>query len=381
MTEGKIPADPNKYRYIDALRGYAILGVVAVHAYNLASVRPTGAFMTALFQNAARGVQLFYIVSTVTLFLSQSRRSERESHPTVNFFIRRFFRIVPMFWAGVVFYNVFVTPQPIPVLRVALLTFGFYPDTINSVFPGSWSVAVESSFYVIFPLMFMTIRSIWSALAWLVATVLAAHFTYGLYQQQVFPGLNGTLLAENFKFLWIGNQLPVFALGSVVYFMIKGRAPGQRPKLGLVLVALAVLITIPCLMMPDGGYYGLRGGIPLLSLLHPYMPACAGLALFVLGMFFLNDRVLSNGAMVLLGRVSYSFYILNMFVVGHVLWLRPAFQNVWLLLPASLVAGTALSYVTYRAIELPSIACGRRLIGALWRKPAGQTQELGARAP
>jgi peptidoglycan/LPS O-acetylase OafA/YrhL len=378
VNEGKPASDPQKYRYIDALRGYAILGVLAVHCYNFVSNRVSGVFTTALFQNAGRGVQLFYIVSTVTLFLSQSRRSERERYPMLNFFIRRFFRIVPMFWLGVAFYGYLILKQPIPVLRVALLTFGFYPDTINAVFPGSWSIAVETSFYALFPVMFATIRNIWSALIWLVATVLLAHFTYGLYQQHFFPAVSGTLEGEDFKFLWIGNQLPVFALGSVVYFVIKDRVAGQRPWLGLFLVLLAVLMVVPCLVTPDGRYYGLRATLPLLGLLHPYMPACAGLAVFVVGMFFLNDRVLANAGVIFLGKISYSFYILNMFIVGYSFTHLKAPQGLGRLFLLSLLVGSVLSTLTYLLVEIPGIACGKRVIAFIQARAPRLGQERPA---
>ena len=52
------------YKYIDALRGWAILGVIIVHSsqnFELPSI------LSRLSAAGARGVQLFFVVSALTL--------------------------------------------------------------------------------------------------------------------------------------------------------------------------------------------------------------------------------------------------------------------------------------------------------------------------
>lgn len=91
-----------KYEFIDALRGYAILGVLMVHSAQ--SVRPNHAFLRSAMAQGSLGVQLFYIASALTLCLSWRFRSTQEGHPTRDFYIRRFFRIAPMFYLAIVLY-------------------------------------------------------------------------------------------------------------------------------------------------------------------------------------------------------------------------------------------------------------------------------------
>ena len=52
-------------------------------------------------RDSARGVELFFVVSALTLCLSSAARSNREALPTLNFYIRRFFRIAPMFYIAI----------------------------------------------------------------------------------------------------------------------------------------------------------------------------------------------------------------------------------------------------------------------------------------
>ena len=69
-------ADTRHLDYIDALRGYAILGVVAVHAS--IAVPDLEWPLRFLAEQGARGVQLFFVVSALTLMLSWHARDDGE---------------------------------------------------------------------------------------------------------------------------------------------------------------------------------------------------------------------------------------------------------------------------------------------------------------
>lgn len=94
-----------KLPFIDALRGLAIFAVLIVHANQAVDGLPR--WMNAILSQGARGVQLFFIVSAFTLFLSLSSRKSSEAKPILNFFLRRFFRIAPLFYSAVLSYIVF----------------------------------------------------------------------------------------------------------------------------------------------------------------------------------------------------------------------------------------------------------------------------------
>src|ERR1700733_9049273 len=86
---------PPRYAYIDALRGYAILLVIAVHSSQyFTNLSPN---VTALANQGARGVQLFFVASAMTLTMSWTARHDGPK----AFYIRRFFRIAPMFYLSI----------------------------------------------------------------------------------------------------------------------------------------------------------------------------------------------------------------------------------------------------------------------------------------
>jgi peptidoglycan/LPS O-acetylase OafA/YrhL len=69
-------------------------------------------------------------------------------------------------------------------VATALFVHGFHPQSINSVAPGGWSIAIEMTFYAVFPLLARFITSWQTAVAGLflsfalseVTRPLAAHW-------------------------------------------------------------------------------------------------------------------------------------------------------------------------------------------------------------
>src|SRR5690242_17519709 len=90
--------------YIDALRGIAAAGVVAAHAWWIFPNAPWRLNYVAGL--GAHGVQLFFMLSAVTLATSWHTRTGVETNPIAAFYVRRLFRIAPMFWIAVLFYGV-----------------------------------------------------------------------------------------------------------------------------------------------------------------------------------------------------------------------------------------------------------------------------------
>jgi acyltransferase-like protein len=83
-----------RFVYIDVLRGYAVLGALFVHCSQYVGFDCFAAF-------GARGVQLFFVVSALTLMASWHSRADG----VTAFFLRRVFRIVPMYWLTILIYT------------------------------------------------------------------------------------------------------------------------------------------------------------------------------------------------------------------------------------------------------------------------------------
>jgi peptidoglycan/LPS O-acetylase OafA/YrhL len=247
-----LQSDIKKYDFIDALRGIAILGVILVHSSQL--VEPSNAKLLWLMGQGSKGVQLFYVTSAVTLCMSWVARSSRETFPIRNFYIRRFFRIAPMFYIAILIYIFLIGFSPsywapngiewwfVPI--TAAFLHGFHPETITSVVPGGWSIAVEMSFYLILPFLLPHIKTLKScAFFFFISLVLSAinllvtpHiFSYPESQQY---------LLKHFSFFNFLGQLPVFAIGIFAYLVLNKKYPRKQIAIvcGLFFVVLLSLL-------------------------------------------------------------------------------------------------------------------------------------------
>ena len=224
---------------LDALRGIAVLSVLVVHAGQACPVGGAwGAYLTSL---GRFGVQLFFIISAFTMcHMWQLRRGE--SRPVLKFYIRRCARIVPLFWVAILGYLLFFgttenywTPGGVgwkQILLSGTFLHGFMPDCMNSIVPGQWSIAVETTFYLIFPWLILSIstRSFFyilaSALMFVLWFGLSMLPVQGWLQFHCFERIEPRLLRE-FMHMNILSQFPVFLLGAGLYFELQKNRVGS----------------------------------------------------------------------------------------------------------------------------------------------------------
>lgn len=362
---------------IDALRGYAILMVIAMHVlgYVPGLVWP----VKRLLLLGANGVQLFFIASAVTLLMSWTRgQGQSLGLRTRRFLIHRFFRIAPLYFLAIVFYWFFEsTPVSDFSLEKLLATVLFYnawsPYLIPTVggwktVPGGWSISVEFMFYFAFPLLAMTVTTIRRALLFVV-------FAYGVllcasvYGQHLYPEISDEA-REHFLFFWPPNQLIVFAIGFLLYQSIKSAAVQawmRRSRLdangATAIFGLALLFI----------QFWSKENFSFLVFLFPQHLMLsilfAGWALF---MILKPARLAAPGIVVRVGKMSFSIYLIHFAALAVMdallieLWPFAATGVASVLYAGTLFAAAALvSYHmarhTYRFIEVPFIRYGKSL--------------------
>lgn len=358
-----------KLKYIDALRGIAILGVMAVHTGHSGYNKYPIAF-TQLIDQGAKGVQLFFVVSAFTLFLSYQTRQQNETHTARNFFIRRFFRIAPLYYIGIAYYLLqdgfaprfwLGNDQPISWLNIAS-NFGFAhginPYWMLGVVPGGWSITVEMTFYLCIPWLIARIHSLNQAIGFTLWSLLAA---LALNQLLIaYPLINNHTLWANYLYLYFPNQLPVFGFGIIAYFFVIKQ---DRRVSSFYLMSLAILLLSHLVwkkIIPEHIFFG------------------AGFLVLLIALAQAEYRFFINQFTRFLGRISYSAYLIH-FAVIHWLtifhWANPLPHHTPLWAIANytarlvLVVGitSVLAWVSLRVVEQPAQKLGHKLIG-WWKR-------------
>jgi peptidoglycan/LPS O-acetylase OafA/YrhL len=162
------PSEPRVFG-LDFLRFLAITSVVLAHgglAFVLVTVgtalfpalAPYASWSGLLWHGGFVGVELFFVLSGFLIGRILLRGAEDFGQPRnlLHFYLRRWFRTLPLFWLFIVF-NIllerFLRDRGIGVTEAlghAFFTRNFHRISL-SFFPESWSLAVEEWFYLLFP--------------------------------------------------------------------------------------------------------------------------------------------------------------------------------------------------------------------------------------
>ena len=109
VEEKTVATQKNYIEYIDGLRGIAVLMVVIIHFSQTLGNGSINGFIipgfSRIIDSFARGVQLFFIISSFTLFNSIVNSNGDNTYK--KFYIRRAFRILPLYFLFVFLFYFF----------------------------------------------------------------------------------------------------------------------------------------------------------------------------------------------------------------------------------------------------------------------------------
>ncbi len=300
-----------KLNHIDSIRGIAILMVILVHTSQKVDNLN---FITSIFSSYGQmGVQLFFVASAYTLCLSATNR-KHETHPYLKYTIRRYFRIAPLYYIGLVvfmlfsiflyFYRTgeFIWPSQYVfknILSNIFFVHGFYPPANNNIVPGGWSIGTEILFYLVFPFLFHLASYLFSkntiryTVIWLISGILLSQI--GILTLL----LLGNVFSNNsFIYFNIINQLPVFFIGIGYFFILNKGYYFYRWQVDFIVFFVLTIISIVLWQMN-------------INYLFSFIPIISALSFVFLMEIFRKKDIFNLSIFMKFGKASYSMYIIH----------------------------------------------------------------------
>ena len=369
---------------LDGLRGLAALWVLAGHCVMLAG------WSLPVIDKPDLGVDLFMMLSGFLMAYHYQERAEREpwTEPGTwwRFWLRRYFRIAPLYYTALVvaitlgpalfacrlLVDGFVglpTPAAVTYLdhgfkNIALhlsFLFGLLPDYAARTALPDWSLGLEMQFYAVFPALMLLTRRIGWTISVLGLAALAAvitHATWHLATRYPMPS-------------FLPLKLDIFLAGMLV-------AQCCREEKGNISIYLALMLILA--LQPFQGEGSLERlavrEIMVLAffslILSRHLPKYPGICANKIA------AVLSGKVFRRLGEVSYSTYLWHLPIAISVFaWITAKWGGgisplTRFLSGFALVSAIAypLSWLTFKFIEVPGQVLGRAI---LRRVPAKST--------
>jgi peptidoglycan/LPS O-acetylase OafA/YrhL len=350
----------HRVRGIDALRGVAVVLVVLHHInlrfwiddYDVAGLLP-GSADKALFWSGYYSVITFFVISGFLITtLSMRRWISLERIPLSRFYRLRGARILPclllllmvlsvLHWVGASDFTIHPELASLGRALVAALTFhvnwleghrGYLPANWDVL----WSLSVEETFYLLFPLMCLTLRNERWIMICMVALIVVGPFNR--------VALEGRDPWADYAYFSCMDGIAFGCIAAWITARVRLGFPVLR-----VAMALGAVITVTIVVFrKQTSDLGLtKAGLDVTALE-------LGVALVLIGLAHgVVNETLSRGTawLRLAGRCSYEIYLTHMFVV---LGLMHPFRDLFGARPAA----PAAYLVTYAIMLVLSIFLG-----------------------
>jgi len=301
---------------LDGFRAISIILVIISHS-RFSYGFPFSYSEAGMVQVGLLGVTIFFVISgflITNLLLVEEQKDGRIN--IKHFYLRRFFRIVPVYGLYIIFAYLFTNTAHLNITMVnfahmVTFTTNFYWNA-ERVFQHFWSLSVEEQFYFIWPAILIFSRNHLKIviLIFLCISPVTRVIAYK------FPSYSTVSLGPFFNF---SDSIFIGALGGILYFknqnIVKEKFFGSWL---LQLLALGLIILFEYL--PTGGR------LALISL--PFGTTIISFSILFLIVTFIHPsenfifKILNYKAVVHIGVLSYSIYIWQQFFFlgNHVIW-------------------------------------------------------------
>lgn len=339
------------YKYLNGYRFVAVLLVIVTHWLP--------SYFEKLFFSKI-GVDMFFVLSgfLISEILMRQKREFKKSinydlkKILSNFYIRRFLRIFPIYY--ILIFCFVIISAPIVVSHLSYFVFYLTNILISrennwiGMFSHLWSLAIEEQFYIIWPLILLTIP-----MKYLGKTIIAFILLSLLYV------IFGEKISGRFYPFNIFSCISTLGAGALLAYLKIVEKIGYRRFYDYILLFLAV--TSLTLFS-----FHILGNIFLLHLSTIVFSFCLVKILITTESTFF-DLTLNSSIASYFGKISYGLYLYHNFIPWFLrnlngtetelkftgIPLIKPFSNGWFTLSAQFAILAAISIISWHVIEKP----------------------------
>lgn len=317
------------YPALDGLRGTAILGVLAFHVLEM----PAGWM----------GVDLFFVISgfLISSILIDTRA---DKYYFRNFYIKRTFRIFPLYYTSLILITVLFACFGISLGKYGWTYFlylqnfpaafaHFWPDGWNASLNHFWSLAIEEQFYLAFPLFIYLIRP--RLLPWICLGGIIASLAFRFYFYQ-----HHNQLAT---YVFTLSRMDSLLFGSLAAWFAR-----HYKRIGTALIWIPLLMLVFVLFVST-------------DLRHPVYQTVgftvtafffSVVILVALSPQYLFSRILQWEPLRKVGKISYGLYIFHypLLIIFQHLFQASPHQKIWIV-TATLPTSFLLAFLSFYYFE------------------------------
>lgn len=334
------------FKQLDALRFYSVFTVILSHFF----VFPLDSFnFFSLMYKYLPGVPIFFCISgfLITLILLKARKKSSTKKIIKNFYIRRFFRIFPIYYLTII--TLFIVNYGGSYRHDFIWDFFYlsnvhmslYGDFGRFIAPHFWSLSVEEQFYLFWPVLLL----------------LSNNKTY-LYCVSSITPLLGLLGFLYFK-LSFGSSItiaPLIYLGSgtmlaVLWIYNKQTLVSIEKYLGGIILIFILFIFL---------HSYLKWFIP-----EPYVLVLKVLLIPIIVLKFslgikniMLQKIIEFPFIIYLGKISYGLYIFHLFAIIPATFIKKILyleilDNAWFMMCFKILITILIASLSWKLIEKP----------------------------
>ncbi|WP_206615827.1 acyltransferase family protein [Rhodococcus xishaensis] len=344
---------------LDGMRGFAALGVLVTHvAFQTGAVGdPVVGRIWGRFDLA---VAVFFALSGFLLWRPHAGAARGLGAPprTVKYWISRAARILPAYWVAVVLVLAFLPAAgggwQVWTANLALIQV-FVPLTLTEGLTQMWSLSVEVAFYLVLPIIALTLVRLRGAAArFRVPVLLTVALVSLVWAFLPVPSPAG-IHHDN----WLPGYIPWFAAGMLLAELaMVGGTWVHRLAERRVLMAAIALVAFGLSTTWLAGPEGLVRPEPWQYATKIALGAVMGFALLApLALAHHRHRILASPLSLAVGRWSYGVFIWHLpvlTIVFPMFGITPFSGNFWFVLAVTTVLSIAVASASYALVEDPA---------------------------